>query len=71
MLDKGNNWSHNFGERDAFAAENKPYTYYIKETDIDYSNVSGYSVEPIGNGGNLFKILKEDSSVKRSQGFIR
>lgn len=64
VLDKGNNWSHNFGERDAFAAENKPYTYYIKETDIDYSNVSGYSVEPIGNGGNLFKILKEDSSVK-------
>lgn len=64
VLDKGNNWSHNFGERDAFAAENKPYTYYIKETDIDYSNVSGYSVEPIGNGGNLFKILKEDSSDK-------
>lgn len=64
VLNKGNNWSHNFGERDAFAAENKPYTYYIKETDIDYSNVSNYSVEPIGNGGNLFKILKEDSSDK-------
>lgn len=67
VLNKGNNWSHNFGERDAFAAENKPYTYYIKETDIDYSNVPDYSVEPIGNGGNLFKILKKDSSDKEAK----
>ena len=67
-LNVANNWEHDFGERNAYASENEPYTYYVKETEIDYSNVPGYSAEPIGTDGNLFKILKEDPSDKKVKG---